>query len=131
MLTQAALYEVLCRARALLATPTQWTKKAMARNAKRDAVVPTHVTAIAYDISGALFRAGYDDGGMEATNELRDVLTRLSGVPESDRLWLIEWQDAPGRKHAEVLALFDAALEALAPEKTPELNDRALPDDDV
>lgn len=107
------LHDGLVRARALIETPKRWTKGAMARDSRRVAVAPTDEDAFAYDLLGAIFRAGYDLADIRVTNELRDVLTRVSGGRESDRLWLIEWHDAPSRKHHDVLALIDAALSTL------------------
>jgi len=103
----------------------------MARDVKRKPVPPTHQDAVAYDLSGALFRIGYETGSMDASNELRDVLTRVAGGREADRLWLLEWQDQQARRHEDVLALIDAALSTLSAESPSDATGSGSQYDDV
>lgn len=96
--------EILRDARALIADPKRWTRRAFARDGRSRQVDPQSPRAVRYCATGALFKASGD-------NEVRDALAALQAVL-IDQGWTVSIEvfndDYAG--HADVLALFDRAI---------------------
>lgn len=97
--------DTLRAARALITPRGNWTKNEFARDAQSHRVRSTDADAVRWCSLGALERV---DGSYqkEATNLLWEA---IEGP-------IVTFNDAPKRKHAEVLAAFDKAI-ALAERK--------------
>ncbi len=67
--------------------------------------------AVCWDVYGALRAA---KGTQQGTDEALLLFARCAGQGASF-LAAMDWHDAPGRTHAEVLSALDAAIEASAP----------------
>lgn len=91
--------ELLTRVREKLARPEAWTKGAHARNADGRVVRRSSPVATCWCLAGAALNVG---GGIESASRLRMLLGLEPGLPD--------WNDAPERTHAEVLARLDAAI---------------------
>ena len=89
-----------------------WCRGAMARNARRVAVVPDSPSAVMWCASGAVRRAGLDLGSsVEKVNGCHNLL--MEGLSDREKAWnwsISEWNDRNSRKKEEVLALFDRAI---------------------
>lgn len=100
--------DILKAMRALLARDGGWTQGACARDVAGKEVDELSARAVSFDALGALTRAGRDarpgEGGA-AMAQLRDRIGFKT---------LGDWNDAPGRTQAEVLALVDAAIAGAA-----------------
>ena len=107
-------HELLIAARALIPTPKQWTKRAHARDATGAPVSGLSPNAVCLCSDGALWRAG----GYKVTkcNYLLagDALNSAIGGGS-----YVAFNDATTTTHADVLAMFDDAIKATAPEVTP------------
>lgn len=103
--------EILIAARALIATPERWTQGDRARDAAGAPIDPCDPRAVCWCISGALEAAdpsGSDmDGFIGAALALEKVIVGLG-----HRAAIGDFNDAPERTHAEVLAAFDKAIAA-------------------
>ncbi|HWB15922.1 MAG TPA: hypothetical protein VG538_05895 [Vicinamibacterales bacterium] len=107
------LREHLVAARALIAQG--WCRNADARDRTGRSVQSTSDAACAWCIEGAIFRVTHT-----AANDwpLCQMVTALMGAREYpysypfSREALSAWNDKPGRTQADVLALFDRAIEA-------------------
>ena len=98
--------ELLQKARALLASPEAWTQGVFARLADGHSAYALDPAACAWCISGAIIKAhGSFPGPFEALYRMRKV---IQASPDS----LVDWNDAAGRTHAEVLAALDRAIES-------------------
>jgi hypothetical protein len=89
----------LVKARALIADPANWGQGGRASRSNFDS----------FDVAEALEECGTTN--FSARKEAIAFFHKAAGVRP---LWgkLIEWNDAPQRTHAEVLAAFDKAIEA-------------------
>lgn len=105
----AAVAEVLRKARALIADENAWIRNNLAVNHEGAVVLSADSDACKWCALGAIDKVAnfLHSPGFEA----RDAMIRAAGVdPEDDGLG--DWNDAPERTHAEVLAAFDRAIEA-------------------
>ena len=96
--------QILIAARALIATPEKWTQGESARTSYG---LPCGFYADCADqfcMSGALERvcSGDRHRASVAGNYLRDAISASS---------FVNWNDAPERTHADVMAAFDRAIE--------------------
>lgn len=91
--------ETLREARALIDTPRKWTRAADARTADGKHTWPSDPNAVCFCMAGALIRLGEI-----STPAYRALLRHVTGGT------LMEFNDAPGTSHADVLAAFDAAI---------------------
>lgn len=96
--------EVLIAARAKIAKPEQWIQGYYAKDADGKEANPFSTEATCYCVLGALI-ASVTDGFIcsNAADAIRDQID----CPIST------WNDDPSRTHAEVLAVFDRAIEAV------------------
>ncbi len=92
--------EILVEARGYIAQG--WTQGAYARDAHDLPRDGAHPDAVCWCMYGALHRA---EGPELYRPDVRDLLSEIVREP------LDEWNDDEDRKHAEVLAAFDRAIE--------------------
>lgn len=100
--------EVLVAARAKITNPEDWGK---GRRGRRDCDRPLHTCCAAEaieDISPSLDK--------ETHSERRRAFRALMNAAGLDNRWnaIINWNDAPERTHAEVLAAYDLAIATLS-----------------
>jgi hypothetical protein len=87
------------RVRALLEAPERWTQMALARTAEGELCEPTDSVAVCWCLLGAFDHVERgDDVGF-----IRFLEKELGGS-------VTRWNDAPGRTHADVLALLDRVI---------------------
>ncbi len=96
--------EALIAARELISAPERWTQNAYARDRTGRPVLATGNRAVCWCGDGALYRVTYPCHATYAW-AIR-ALARRVGTE------FPLFQDVPRRTHAEVLAVFDAAIEA-------------------
>lgn len=105
ILDQAAKL-VLRKAAVLLKPPEAWTKGRMARDRFREPVPPMSSRATCWCASGAIRVNAWGDS-LELF-QIRRRAYQLLGEAAGD-MSIINWNDAPERTHAEVLAAFERA----------------------
>lgn len=101
----------LTRAKALISDPEKWTKHGFAKDEEGHPVSPIAYNAKCFCTVGALYCVlGSDYGGqslaLQALEAASKDLHNLHSVPR--------FNDSPVTKHADVLALFDRAIELAA-----------------
>lgn len=100
--------EILTAARELITDPAHWTQEVYAKNAKGRQVSPLSRSAVCFCSVGALdrivSRRSKSDWGVEAFNALVNELVKKG------HQGIAGFNDT--HTHAEVLALFDAAIAA-------------------
>ena len=112
MKTNALL--ILKEARALV--EKGWTQNAEARNKRGAECSKLDRHACAWCITGAMDAVSYKRFTLasldwqEAVRAIRIAINR-----DVEYTFLSDWNDAPGRKKEEVLAVFDKAIESLEP----------------
>ena len=94
--------------RELLAVPERWTQGAPARSAKGRRVPPSSPSAVCWCVAGAIERQGEVTGA-----RMRDELGVLRAMSKAAQQIAWDWNDAPGRTHADVLALLDRVIERM------------------
>ena len=87
---------VLRAARARLTPEGAWTQSEFARNADGRAVPVDSSEAVCWCLRGAFMADNHT--------------TPLRVIDAMPRRWVVEWNDAPGRTQAEVLAFLDARI---------------------
>lgn len=97
--------QTLIAARALI--EKGWTQDAYARDADGAACSVNDDRATCFCMNGAVMRVA----GIYRENDALMVFTALGSAAGVTR-YSHHWNDAPGRTQAEVLALFDKAIEA-------------------
>lgn len=104
--------EVLVAARALIDTPEKWTKdRAYALDSVGHRVSSYNDDAVAFCVDGAAARAVDDEtGGSKLYDQVRQALKRALPAGYERSIWA--FNDDPATTHADVLALFDAAIAA-------------------
>jgi len=109
--------EILQSARKTLSVPDHWIQRAYARDVYNDIVSVCAAGAYCLCLVGAIERASIDiTDGDNTVGEMRAAEAvvasciggKFSGVSAPA---IIRWNDTPGRTHAEVLAVLDAAIE--------------------
>jgi hypothetical protein len=108
---------ILCSARARLTDPAHWLHADphhQAVDATGRGCLAWEPAAARWDVYGALCAAW---GTIPATDEALRLLARAAGLAVVDFLAIVDWNDAPERTHAEILAALDKAI-AAAPEGT-------------
>lgn len=92
----------------------RWTRRSFARDAAGFSVDSRHPSAVCFCSAGAITHAPAADkeyttregASVRVYNSAFRVLEKAIGVNN-----LIEWNDFPGRAHAEVVAAFEKAVE--------------------
>lgn len=97
--------EILRAARAKIEKPEAWAKGGFACDARGYAVGARNPLAICFCSIGAIRRV---TASFAEELAARDVLSEI--VEAIGMYGLAEWNDAPERTHAEVLAAFDKAI---------------------
>ena len=100
---------ILRRARAILAAPSRWTQKGLARTVNDTPCSPESPYAYSYCLVGAIQRASNTPGlgGFpNAFMHLDDTIGRIHGGHTIGR-----WNDREDTTHADVLAILDEAIQ--------------------
>lgn len=105
--------QVLITARAILASPSSWTKGEAARTENDLPTWVDDLQATRFCVVGAIRRAIFVLYGSPTQHRITAQVLGALGFNEPD---CMDWNDDPDRTHAEVLALFDAAISTLAEE---------------
>lgn len=101
-------------ARALIATPEQWTQDALARNQIGVRIPVDSPHAICFCSLGALRRSFVDAHESDFSDEFWSTVSELTcHLPPRSGSDLVFFNDTTGRTHEQVLAVFDAAIERL------------------
>lgn len=98
--------ELLERAKAKISNPENWVQGTYAQNAEGKRVGFSEYSACKFCTEGALLRAYVDeDSGFVTEEQIRamNVLNKVVGHVPS-------WNDAPERKHGEVMEMFGLAI---------------------
>lgn len=95
--------EKLILARAVIEDPENWTRRAVARNEHGKEVLPHSPRAVCWCAMGACLVAGYNTSGA-----LIGILS-----DEHPRETLPSFNDDERRSHADILNLFDRAIDKL------------------
>ena len=95
--------DILRAAKARIATPERWTRGRMARDEDGNGVQSVSEHACAWCSIGAV-EAETGASTSALVRALRALNRAIDNKPIDD------WNDAPGRTHAEVLAAFDRAI---------------------
>jgi hypothetical protein len=105
-------HQVLKAARALIADPKHWTQGELARDADGNPEDEYQPEAVCFCSVGALMRAARVVG--DDLNEARfGAFTQVGNITLDLRgLTIVEFNDAEDTTHADVLAVFDKAIEA-------------------
>lgn len=98
--------EVLIAARKVIEKPENWTQGVLAKNRYGNAVYVYSEEAACFCSMGALYRAVDEDDCLK-TNIIDDVAAILSSIVQDDTVAGFNDKST----HAEVLALFDKAIE--------------------
>jgi hypothetical protein len=107
-------HAILRSARDRLADPLRWLdgdRDHEAVNGAGRGCLPWDAAAVRWDLWGAIGAAG---GTPRATDIAVQHVARAAGLLLCDITSLSDWQDAPERTHAQILAVLDAAIEAAA-----------------
>ena len=102
--------EILIAARAKIERPQDWIQGRFAVSSLQNKVKPTSRRASCWCALGAIAAITREDPN-DVNDELYWLLCRAMGLPDNE-IAVAAWNDAPGRTHAEVLAVFDRAIEA-------------------
>jgi hypothetical protein len=94
--------EILIAARALIEAPARWTKGSFARDADGGAY-PGKGKEVCWCFAGAIFKAANNDADGIAAERF---ITNVTGISNIRR-----FNDHPTTTHADVLAVFDRAIE--------------------
>lgn len=103
--------EILIAAQAKIEAPERWVKGKFASLADGRKCYPDNERAVCFCAEGAVFASGARWAAKaKALRFLRDVAVgdEFTSIPD--------WNDAPDRTHAEVLAAFDRAIAAAGDE---------------
>lgn len=103
--------------RELLAVPERWTVEYLARNSDGKNVPDDDPAATRFCLVGAIYKISIEGGetsryGYEL-GRVVDLIRFIGEVAYGHQLpprSLADWNDQPGRTHAEVLALLDKAI---------------------
>lgn len=101
--------QVLIDARALIEKPKAWIKGVNATNKLGKGCTSSSEDAVCWCMDGALMRSAQSAHLYEPGSAYWDAFYALNKLANGD---FIAWNDKPERKHAEVLAVFDKAIEA-------------------
>jgi hypothetical protein len=107
-------HEILIAARARIAQPERWTKKAFARNALGQEVFPISASAVCWCMMGAMRSVAYTttSDGYFVIHSVDPAETAIENAHNG--LSCPELNDNDKTTHADVLAMFDRAIAATA-----------------
>jgi len=112
------MLDILKAARAKIADPDHWTQGTSARNHDGKYTNPCNYDAVSWCASGALYSV---DTSHESYHE---AIAALAGIPAPDGAVYKVVEINDNGSHAEVLALFDAAIRRI--ERVKHIMDDAL-----
>lgn len=104
-----ALKDDLTAARALIDTPDKWCKDAQSYTTNGEPTTFDDVSACSWCAAAAV--AVYAPT-LDARLGAYGLLAEAAGIPPEDSYLLADWNNAPERTHADVLATFDVAIAA-------------------
>ncbi len=104
--TRLTVVDVLREVRALLADPNCWTQGEIARNRAGKPEFAESKEACCWCLVGAVWRVA--GTGPEARQARRFLHVAIDGIPLGK---IPNWNDTPGRTHAEVVVVVDRAIE--------------------
>lgn len=112
--------EILAAMRKLLEDPTHWTQGVNARTATGEEVSWHDDQACTFCLNGAMCKVDPDSGDNKSSYhfQARDLIHHCIQEKFGQRLDLVDFNDAKGRKHEEILSVIDCAIEH-APEEQP------------
>jgi hypothetical protein len=102
--TELSVREVLVAARKLIEKPENWCQHGYALADDDDGTSPLNKRAVKWCMAGACYRAA----GRPVHFSDPDAIKLLERITSAN--WIPDWNDAPDRTHAEVLAAFDKAI---------------------
>ena len=103
------VHDVLVRARQIITPPEAWTQGALARGKNSEPVPVSFNDAVCFCSYGANQRASFElKAGFRICAVADDALRAAAGMG------VATFNDSPSRSHAEVLAVFDKAIEETA-----------------
>lgn len=104
--------EILTKAKALINTPDTWTQGSNARDANGHTATLLGEKACKFCMNGAL----------ERVSDFTSYSARLAVYDALGHRDIVHWNDAHNRKHEDVMAVFDKAIELFKahPERYPE-----------
>jgi len=115
-------HTILVRARALIATPDRWVQGSMARTKYGTEVMVGDAAAACFCTAGAIHRVEIEvyrqhgaDVGTAAVSGAASAIRKALIAREGDDTSIVVFNDRPTTTHAEILSVFDAAIEAEAP----------------
>jgi len=100
---------ILKRAARILSKPEAWTKKAEARTETGKEIFYDSNRAVCFCSMGAIWRARKDILGTQDCDDDYSVLRKVVKGAHTG-IGIVDWNDAPERTHAEVLAAFQEAI---------------------
>jgi len=102
--------EILIAARAKIERPECWTQRAFAKTALLNKAKVDSQRAVCWCALGAIAAITREDPNY-VNDDVYWLLHRAMGLPANE-IAVAAWNDAPGRTHAEVLAVFERAIKA-------------------
>lgn len=104
---QLSVREILVKARELISDPARWTQGVAAKNARGEVTAAVDGDAVCWCSYGAIRNVvGWHDN---RNNLIFRAECHLNHAADTS---YISFNDRQGRTHAEVLAMFDKAIEA-------------------
>lgn len=104
--------QILTRARKLLSNPKRWCQWTSAKDKNGLSVSPFSKNAVSFCAYGSIERVTDGDIG-----ECALILDKEAGRISKKKGDLVGYNDARGRTHAQILALFDSAISRLKAKK--------------
>lgn len=102
--------QVMREMRELLAEPERWTQRVLARTETHEATAPYYSDAVSWCLGGAIQKV---IGELSPTigYSIRNALDLAMRRQGSRAFNYVTWNDWTGRRHTDVLALLDLAIE--------------------
>lgn len=104
--------QILTRARKLLSNPKRWCQWTSARDKRGLPTLPLSDNAVSFCAYGAIARTYNGSIGL-----CRTILDKEAGRISKKSGDFVKYNDARGRTHAQILALFDSAIARLKAKK--------------
>jgi hypothetical protein len=116
---------ILIRAAEIVAPNGAWTQRATARASNGDVLLHANdADAVCWCVGGALHAATFELTGCEDGKSFEvaaQAAAEFGGFGEADEAvaaepldWLIGWNDEPGRRQVDVVALLDGAAREMS-----------------
>jgi hypothetical protein len=105
--------EILTSARALIRRPECWTRGALARDAHGGPVGATAPAAVQWCAVGAVLRASETAPYAAVEHAIHALAMAAHGDSDAEWITVSVYNDSHGTSHADVLRLFDRAIDML------------------